>query len=66
MNALIPSVPRPADVRAVTMKLPASPALVIHAFWPERTYSSPSRVAVVLVAPESEPAPGSVSPNEPR
>ena len=38
----------------------------MNVFEPLRTYSSPSRTAVVRNAATSEPAPGSDSPNEQR
>ena len=40
--------------------------LVMKVFWPLITQASPSRTAVVRVAPASEPAPGSVRPKAPR
>ena len=42
------------------------PALVMNIFEPSITHSPPSSRAVVRVAPASEPAPASVSPNAPR
>ena len=41
------------------------PELVMNAFVPLITHSSPSSRAVVRVAPASEPPPGSVRPNAP-
>jgi hypothetical protein len=39
------------------------PTLVMNDFAPSITHSPPSSTALVCVAPESDPAPGSVSPN---
>ena len=61
-KAEIPLDPRERSVTAVTMKTPAWFAFVMKHFRPLRMYSSPSSSAVVAVPPESEPAPGSVSP----
>jgi hypothetical protein len=49
------------DVRAHTMKTPAYDPPVIHCFAPSMTHSSPSRRAVVRMAPGSLPASGSLS-----
>ena len=38
----------------------------MNVFEPLRTYSSPSRTAVVFIEATSEPAPGSERPNEQR
>jgi len=46
---------------AVTVMVSANPALVIQHFSPLITYSSPSRIAFVLVPPASDPAFGSVN-----
>ena len=43
-----------------------SPAFVMNVFEPLRTYSSPSRTAVVWMPATSEPAPGSVRPKQQR
>jgi len=53
------------SVVAITMAASASCALVIHAFVPSNTHSSPSSVAVVEAAAASEPLPGSESPKQP-
>ena len=67
MNALISASPLSVvPVRAVTMYVPAWPALVMNRLEPSMTQQSPSRRAVVRVPPASEPAPGSVSPYAPR
>ncbi len=52
-------------VRAVTVttEVRSVPELVMNDLAPLTTHWSPSRVARVRVAPASEPAPGSVSPN---
>ena len=42
------------------MMLSLAPAAVAKTFWPLMTHSSPSRRAVVRMAPASEPASGSV------
>ena len=67
MKALISGDPSSRDpVRAVTMYVPAWPALVMKRLPPSSTQLPPSgpssRRAVVRVPPESLPAPGSVSP----
>ena len=56
-----------SPVRAVivTKPLMSVPALVMNCFAPLMTQSPSSSFAVVLVLPASEPASGSVSPNEP-
>ena len=67
MKALISAAPSSrVPVRAVTMYVPAWPALVMKRLPPSRTHEPPSGPsswrAVVRVPPESLPAPGSVSP----
>ena len=52
------------SVRAITMKIPASGALVMYRLVPFNTYQSPSRRAVLVRAPASEPESGSVRQNE--
>jgi hypothetical protein len=42
------------------MTLRSAPAPVENTFWPLMTQCSPSRRALVRIAPASEPAPGSV------
>ncbi len=49
----------------VTNPVSSVPLLVMKALLPSMTQASPSRRAVVRVAPASEPAPGSVSPKAP-
>ena len=65
MKALKPFMPAAGSVSAKITKTEAKPPLVIQHLVPFRTYSSPTLMAVVLPAPASEPAPGSVSPKEP-
>ena len=70
MNALISAFPSSrVPVRAVTMYVPACPALVMKRLPPSMTQVPPSapssKRAVVRVPPESLPAPGSVSPYAP-
>ena len=60
-NAEIPPCPASGSVFANTVYRPATPAFVMNRFDPSRTYSSPSRRAVVRIAAESEPEPASVS-----
>ena len=67
MKALISGEPSSRlPVRAVTMYVPAWPALVMKRLRPSMTQEPPSAPsswrAVVRVPPESEPASGSVSP----
>ena len=65
MNALISASPLAVvPVRAVTMYVPAWPALVMNRLPPSMTQqpSASSNRAVVRVPPASLPAPGSVSP----
>ena len=54
-----------SPVRAVMVTRPeiSVPAFVMNIFEPSITHSPPSSRAVVRVAPASDPAPGSVSPN---
>ena len=54
-----------SPVRAVivTSREISVPAFVMNIFEPSMTHSPPSSRAVVRVAPASDPAPGSVSPN---
>ena len=60
-KAEIPSWPASGSVLAKTVYRLATPAFVMKRFEPSRTYSSPSRRAVVRIAAESEPEPDSVS-----
>ena len=67
MNAVISASPLSVDpVRAVTMYVPAWPALVMNRLPPKSTHVPPSgpssSSAVVRVPPASLPAPGSVRP----
>ena len=67
MNALISGEPSSrVPLRAVTMYVPAWPALVMKRFPPSMIQVPPSGPsswrAVVRVPPESLPAPGSVRP----
>src|SRR5450756_2325810 len=64
---LISFLPALSPVTAVMMTIfdILVPELVIKHFVPFITQSSPSRTAVVFVAPASEPASGSVRPNAP-
>ena len=64
MNAEIP----PSGVRAVTVTSEVSsvPQLVMNAFSPLMTHSSPSGTAVVRVVPASDPPSGSVRPKAAR
>ena len=59
-KAEIPVCPASGSVFANTVYSPATAALVMNRFEPSRTYSSPSRRAVVRIAAESEPEPASV------
>ena len=54
----------PSPVRAVivTQAVMSVPALVMNIFAPSITHCPSRSSAVVVVAPASEPAPGSVSP----
>ncbi len=65
MKAPIPSSFPSMMALAVTVMSPATPAFVVKILLPLITHSSPSRTAVVLVAPASLPASGSVSPKAP-
>ncbi len=60
-----PRVPGPSPVRANRMITLAKPPEVIHIFSPFTTKRSPRRSARVFMAPGSEPAPASLSANEP-
>ena len=60
-NAEMPGWPADGSVFAKTVYRCATPAFVMKRFEPSRTYSSPSRRAVVRMAAESEPDPASVS-----
>jgi hypothetical protein len=61
-----PATSRPPVIAVtVTNEVMSVPELVMNAFEPLITHSSPSSRAVVRVAPASEPPPGSVSPNAP-
>ena len=55
----------PVSAVTVTRAVMSVPELVMNALDPLITQFSPSRVAVVRVAPASEPPPGSVRPNAP-
>ena len=55
--------PSPVTAVIVTHAVMSVPALVMKIFEPSTTHSPPSSVAVVRVAPASEPAFASVSPN---
>ena len=60
-KAEMPACPASGSVFAKTVYAFATEALVMNRFEPSRTYSSPSRRAVVRIAAESEPEPASVS-----
>ena len=60
-NAEMPEWPASGSVFAKTVYRFATEAFVMKRFEPSRTYSSPSRRAVVRIAAESEPEPASVS-----
>ncbi len=64
-GTMIVEISPPSPVRAVTVTsdVIALPELVMKAFAPLMTHSPPSSTARVFVAPASEPASGSVSPN---
>ena len=66
MNAERPRCPFVGSVFAKTTVHAARPAFVMNVFEPLRTYSSPRRSAVVLMRATSEPASGSLRPNEQR
>ena len=55
--------PSPVTAVIVTHDVISVPAFVMNIFEPSTTHSPPSSAAVVRVAPASDPAPGSVSPN---
>jgi hypothetical protein len=55
----------PVSAVTVTTLVMSVPEFVMNALDPLITHSSPSRRAVVRVAPASEPPPASVSPNAP-
>ena len=67
--ALISRLPvassRPVTAVTVTWEVMRVPELVMNAFDPLISQSPPSCVAVVRVAPASEPPPASVRPNPP-
>ena len=65
-NADRPRCPRERSVAAKTTVQAACPAFVMNIFEPFRTYSSPRVTAVVWIPETSEPALGSVRPNEQR
>ncbi len=60
-NAEMPECPASGSVFAKTVYTFATEAFVMKRFEPSRTYSSPTRRAVVRIAAESEPEPASVS-----
>ena len=62
---MAPSARSPVTAVTVTKPVIAVPLLVMNALLPLMTQLSPSRRAVVRVAPASVPPPGSVSPNAP-
>src|SRR5439155_5732258 len=55
----------PPSVRDHTTATSAMPPLVIHILVPDRTQSSPSRLAHVRMDPGSDPESGSVNPKHP-
>jgi hypothetical protein len=59
-----PLCPRDRSVEANTVYWEAWAPFVMKHFRPFRTYSPPSRRAVVAIAPASDPAPGSVRQKE--
>ena len=63
--SLPPSGLVPVTAVTVTRPVMSVPELVMNDFVPVMTHSSPSRTAVVRVAPASEPPPGSVRPKAP-
>ena len=65
-NAEMPRWPLLGSVFAKTTVHVAWPAFVMKVFEPLRTYSSPRRSAVVFMRATSEPASGSLRPNEQR
>nr|BFE66884.1 hypothetical protein GCM10020092_001850 [Actinoplanes digitatis] len=64
-SSLLPSGLVPVAAITVTRQVMSVPELVMNAFEPLITHSfvRSSRTARVVVAPASEPVPGSVSPN---
>ena len=65
MKAETPLLPLVRSVTAMTTAVSARRPLVMNVFDPLSTHSAPSRTAVVLVPPASEPALFSVSPQQP-
>src|SRR4029453_13311065 len=65
-NAESPLCPLLLSVEAKTTSQSAWPAFVMNIFEPLMTYSSPSRTAVVWIPETSDPACGSLRPNEQR
>ncbi|OSY36029.1 hypothetical protein BG653_06959 [Streptomyces platensis] len=61
----LPSSLRPVTAVTVTSPVMSVPELVMKHLLPLITQSSPSRTAVVRVAPASEPPSGSVRPKAP-
>ena len=57
-----PSSRSPVRAVTVTSEVMSEPELVMNCFEPLTTHSPSSSTALVLVAPASEPAPGSVRP----
>ena len=53
-------------MRALTTSTDASPAPDMNCLTPVSTYSSPSAMALVVIAAASDPAPGSVRQYAPR
>jgi hypothetical protein len=66
MKAERPRCPFVGSVFAKTMVQAAWPAFVMNVFEPLRTYSLPRRSAFVLIRATSDPASGSLRPNEQR
>jgi hypothetical protein len=63
--SLRPSGAVPVTAVTTTNEVMSVPEFVMNALAPLMTQRSPSRTAVVRVAPASDPPPGSVSPNAP-
>ena len=65
--SFLPASVVPVTAVTVTSPVTSVPELVMNALVPLMTHSLPSSdsLAVVVVPPASEPAPGSVSPNAP-
>jgi hypothetical protein len=63
--SLRPSGFSPVTAVTVTNDVMSVPEFVMKALEPLMTQTSPSRTAVVRVAPASDPPPGSVRPNAP-